>query len=72
MSSNLFTNPATPPFRYILYHLQNRGSSAQQSRDMPRDVYVEAGDDMNGTQQQVSGGGSKVSRIRSFLKLGKK
>jgi hypothetical protein len=39
---------------------------------MPRDVYVEAGDDMNGTQQQVSGGGSKVSRIRSFLKLGKK
>jgi hypothetical protein len=39
---------------------------------MPRDVYVEAGDDMNGHPQQVSGGGSKISRIRSFLKLGKK
>ena len=54
------------------YHLQNRGSSAHQSRDMPRDVYVEAGDDMDGHPQQVSGGGSKISRIRSLLKLGKK
>ena len=48
--------------------MQSNGKKPmQQSRDVPRDVYVEADDGYEHEQQQ-----ERPSRIRSFFKFGKK